>query len=140
MELHCSSLGRRFGFILGASFKTSIADAAERESNLRLGVLYLLALGGVITVMTTAAIFIDIVIQQTARRGYIHQRLHPTNRRTDFNWRAARRGVGILRSLAQSSHRKHRRRGSSIGHKACIFLYPIHSGIGCGIHRRGIAY
>jgi Domain of unknown function (DUF5671) len=42
----------------------SIADAAERESNLRLSVLYLLALGGVITVLTAAAIFIDIVIRK----------------------------------------------------------------------------
>ena len=44
--------------------QASIADAAERESNLRLGVLYLLALGGVITVMTTAALFLDIVIRK----------------------------------------------------------------------------
>ncbi|MGA7192192.1 MAG: DUF5671 domain-containing protein [Anaerolineales bacterium] len=44
--------------------QNSIADTAERESNLRLGVLYLLALGGVITVLTTTAIFIDIVIRK----------------------------------------------------------------------------
>ena len=44
--------------------QASIADAAERESNLRLGVLYLLALGGAITVMTTAALFLDIVIRK----------------------------------------------------------------------------
>ena len=44
--------------------QTSIADAAERESNLRLGVLYLLALGGVITVMTTAAMVINIVVSK----------------------------------------------------------------------------
>jgi len=42
----------------------SIANAAERESNLRLGILYLLALGGVITVLTTAALFLDIVIRK----------------------------------------------------------------------------
>ncbi|HUH96196.1 MAG TPA: DUF5671 domain-containing protein [Anaerolineales bacterium] len=42
----------------------SKAEAAERESNLRLGVLYLLALGGVITVLTTAAMFINLVVSQ----------------------------------------------------------------------------
>jgi hypothetical protein len=44
--------------------QNSLADAAERESNLRLGVLYLLALGGVITVLTTAAMFLDIVLRK----------------------------------------------------------------------------
>ncbi|HEY9153075.1 MAG TPA: DUF5671 domain-containing protein [Anaerolineales bacterium] len=44
--------------------QNSIVDAAERESNLRLGVLYLLALGGVITVLTTAAVVINIVVSQ----------------------------------------------------------------------------
>ncbi len=42
----------------------SIVNAAERESNLRLGVLYLLALGGVITVLTATAMFINIVVSR----------------------------------------------------------------------------
>src|SRR5581483_313660 len=40
----------------------SLADAAERDSNLRLGVLYIFALSGVITVLTTASMLINIVI------------------------------------------------------------------------------
>ena len=44
--------------------QNSIRDAAERESNLRLGVLYLLALGGVITVLTTTAMFINLVVSK----------------------------------------------------------------------------
>jgi len=39
-----------------------LADPAEMGSNLRLGVLYLLALGGVITVVTTAAMLVNIVV------------------------------------------------------------------------------
>ena len=44
--------------------QNSITGATERESNLRLGVLYLLALGGVITVLTTAAMFINLVVSK----------------------------------------------------------------------------
>ncbi|MBI3739509.1 MAG: hypothetical protein HY258_10730, partial [Chloroflexi bacterium] len=40
----------------------SLADAAEKDSNLRLGVLYLFALSGVITVLTTTAMVINIVL------------------------------------------------------------------------------
>ncbi len=40
----------------------SLADPAEMHSNLRLGILYLLALGGVITVITTAAIVVNAVV------------------------------------------------------------------------------
>jgi Domain of unknown function (DUF5671) len=58
--------------------QNSITDAAERESNLRLGVLYLLALGGVITVLTTTAMFINIVISKLlganiSTSDFIHQ-------------------------------------------------------------------
>jgi len=58
--------------------QTSIVEAAERESNLRLGVLYLLALGGVITVLTSAAMFINIVISRALgadipTSDFIHQ-------------------------------------------------------------------
>ena len=40
----------------------SLADPAEMGSTLRLGILYLLALGGVITVITTAWIVIDTIL------------------------------------------------------------------------------
>lgn len=40
----------------------SLADPAEMGSALRLGILYLLALGGVITVITTAAMLVNTVI------------------------------------------------------------------------------
>ena len=40
----------------------ALADAAEKESNLRLGILYILALGGVITVLTTSSMLVNIVI------------------------------------------------------------------------------
>jgi len=40
----------------------SLADPAELGSNLRLGILYLLALGGVITVITTASMTVNAVI------------------------------------------------------------------------------
>ena len=40
----------------------SLSDPAEMGSNLRLGILYLLALGGVITVITTAALVVNAVI------------------------------------------------------------------------------
>lgn len=56
----------------------SITNPAERDSNLRLGVLYLLALSGVITVLTTTAIVAQIVISQLLGAGrstsdFIHQ-------------------------------------------------------------------
>src|SRR3972149_709894 len=40
----------------------SLVDPAEMGSTLRLGILYLLALGGVITVITTASMVVNIVI------------------------------------------------------------------------------
>lgn len=40
----------------------SLAEAAEKDSNLRLGVLYIFALSGVITVLTTAAMLINVVV------------------------------------------------------------------------------
>jgi len=42
----------------------SLKEAAEQDSNLRLGILYLLALGGVITVLTTATILLSIVLRR----------------------------------------------------------------------------
>ena len=40
----------------------SLSDSAEMGSVLRLGILYILALGGVITVITTSAIVMDIIV------------------------------------------------------------------------------
>lgn len=40
----------------------SLADPAEMGSTLRLGILYLLALGGVITVITTASMLVNILV------------------------------------------------------------------------------
>ncbi|MBI1793167.1 MAG: hypothetical protein HYR70_03125 [Chloroflexi bacterium] len=40
----------------------SLADAAEKDSNLRLGILYILALSGVITVLTTSAMLVNIIV------------------------------------------------------------------------------
>jgi hypothetical protein len=40
----------------------SLADLAEMRSTLRLGILYLLALGGVITVITTASMVVNLLI------------------------------------------------------------------------------
>ncbi len=56
----------------------SLEDAAEKESNLRLGFLYVLALSGVITVLTTAAMVINIVITKIlganiSTADFIHQ-------------------------------------------------------------------
>src|SRR5258706_940973 len=40
----------------------SLTDPAEMGSNLRLGILYILALGGVITVITTAFILVNVIV------------------------------------------------------------------------------
>jgi hypothetical protein len=40
----------------------SLIDPAEMGSNLRLGILYILALGGVITVVTTSSMFVNVLV------------------------------------------------------------------------------
>jgi len=42
----------------------SLTDPAEKGSTLRLGILYILALGGVVTVLTTSAMVVDSIITQ----------------------------------------------------------------------------
>ena len=42
----------------------AIASPAERESNLRLGVLYLLSLGGVITVLSAGGTLLDLILRR----------------------------------------------------------------------------
>ena len=53
----------------------SLADPAERGSVLRLGILYLLALGGVITVVTTASILVNTIITWLFGVGWAFQYL-----------------------------------------------------------------
>lgn len=56
----------------------SLADPSEMGSNLRLGILYLLALGGVITVVTTASMTVNILVTRLlsadgSLRDFVHQ-------------------------------------------------------------------
>ena len=53
----------------------SLADPAERGSVLRLGILYLLALGGVITVVTTASMLVNTIITWLLGVGWTFQYL-----------------------------------------------------------------
>lgn len=55
-------VGTPIWYYSGRIIQESLADAAEKESNLRLGILYILALGGVITVLTTASMLVNIVL------------------------------------------------------------------------------
>jgi len=47
----------------------ALADSAERESNLRLGILYLLSLSGVITVLTAAGNLVAMMLNQLLGAG-----------------------------------------------------------------------
>jgi len=56
----------------------SLIDPAEMGSTLRLGILYLLALGGIITVITTSAMVVNVIITRllgsdTTLRDFIRQ-------------------------------------------------------------------
>jgi len=42
----------------------ALADPAEMNSNLRLGIFYILALGGIITVVTTASMFVNVIVSR----------------------------------------------------------------------------
>ena len=53
----------------------SLADPAEMRSVLRLGILYILALGGVITVITTASILVNTIITWLFGVGWTFQYL-----------------------------------------------------------------
>ncbi len=71
-------VGTPLWFYAWRAVQNSLAEAAEQDSNLRLGVLYLLALGGVITVLTTATIAVDLLLRQLlgadiATTDFIHQ-------------------------------------------------------------------
>ena len=51
----------------------SLSDPAEMGSVLRLGILYILALGGVITVITTAAMVVDMIITRLLGANWTFQ-------------------------------------------------------------------
>jgi Domain of unknown function (DUF5671) len=55
-------VGTPIWFISWRIIQDSLSEDRERDSNLRVGVLYLLALGGVMTVLTAAAMLINVVI------------------------------------------------------------------------------
>ena len=55
-------VGTPIWFFSWRIIQDSLADAAEKESNLRLGILYILALGGVITVLTTSSMLVNLVV------------------------------------------------------------------------------
>jgi hypothetical protein len=55
-------IGTPIWFYAWRILQDSLADSAEKESNLRLGILYILTLGGVITVLATASILVNISI------------------------------------------------------------------------------
>jgi hypothetical protein len=82
----------------------SLADGAEMGSVLRLGILYALALGGVITVLTSGFIVVNTILM------FCLSKLFPSisssaKWASHFHRCSAWNGVGILRILAQPSHR-----------------------------------
>ena len=72
------AVGTPIWFYSWRVIQNSLADSAEKESNLRIGFLYVLALGGVITVLTMAAMLINIIITKLlgadmTTADFIHQ-------------------------------------------------------------------
>jgi hypothetical protein len=72
------AVGTPLWFYAWRAVQNSLVDAAEQDSNLRLGILYLLALSGVITVLTTAMLVMSIVLRkllgtEIATSDFIHQ-------------------------------------------------------------------
>jgi Domain of unknown function (DUF5671) len=55
-------VGTPIWFFAWRIIQDSLSEESERDSNLRLGVLYLLALAGVITVLTAAAMLVNVFI------------------------------------------------------------------------------
>jgi len=56
-------IGTPLWFFAWKTVQDSLAEAAERESSLRLGVLYALALAGVVTVLTSGGIVIAVLLR-----------------------------------------------------------------------------
>jgi hypothetical protein len=72
------AVGTPLWFYTWRIVQDSLTEAAEQGSNLRLGILYLLALSGVISVLTTATIAVSIVLRRLlgtdiATSDLIHQ-------------------------------------------------------------------
>ena len=70
--------GTPLWFYAWRTVQASLSDADEQNSNLRLGILYLLALSGVITVLTTATMVVNIVLNKLlgadiATTDFIHR-------------------------------------------------------------------
>ncbi|MFH1909079.1 MAG: DUF5671 domain-containing protein [Chloroflexota bacterium] len=57
-------LGAPLWFFAWKTVQDSLAEQSERESLLRLGILYLLALSGVITVLTSSGIVFDVFLRR----------------------------------------------------------------------------
>jgi uncharacterized protein DUF5671 len=56
------AVGTPIWFFIWSIIQNSLTDPSEKDSNLRLGVLYLLALSGVITVLTGVALVVQVVL------------------------------------------------------------------------------
>jgi hypothetical protein len=71
-------LGTPLWFYTWRTVQDSLVEADEQDSNLRLGILYLLALSGVVTVLTTTTMVVNIVLRkllgaEIATSDFIHQ-------------------------------------------------------------------
>ncbi len=56
-------VGLPLWFFIWRQIQTALADQAERQSVLRLGVLYLYSLAGVITVLSSAGVVVDVILR-----------------------------------------------------------------------------
>lgn len=71
-------IGTPLWFFAWRAVQDSLVDQAEQDSNLRVAILYLLALGGTVTVLTTATVILNIVLRkllgtEIATSDLIHQ-------------------------------------------------------------------
>jgi hypothetical protein len=63
------AIGTPIWFYTWRVVQDALADSAEKESNLRLGILYLLSLSGVITVLTAAGNLVFMILNQLLGAG-----------------------------------------------------------------------
>jgi hypothetical protein len=98
-----------------------LADSAERDSYLRLGILYLLSLGGVIIVLTAGGNLLYMILMRfLLGDGKTWIGIHAGHRRSDFHWRAVRSHLGILWKLAEPSIRIRREPRAALASRDCI--------------------
>ena len=114
----------------------SLTDEQERDSNLRLGVLYLLALSGVITVLTTTAIVVHIVLSQVlgvdrSMADFIHEIGGPISIGVPLGAVWAYYGYWLNRHIEFD-----RGCGAAGGDEARLWLHPVCPGTGRRLHRR----